>query len=367
MDKSTIAAGYPRALLDFAASKGAVREVLIERAGLRAHDLDDPDNRTPLSHYLALFEVGIELTGEPALALQFGEAVRMQEISIVGLICEACKTTAEVGPQLNRYARLVIDEDSGRPPDLLGAFRDEDGLWLEGPSDTFVRSRFMAEAEIVRLTCNARAMFGSHPFFKERPFPRAVRFTHTEPSYRSEYDRIFQAPITFGSDRNAILTDEEFLSLTQPPTNRYVFGILSTRARDLLRDLEESKTVRGQVERLLIPILHTGELSMDRIAKNMGLSRQTLYRRLKAEGVSYDQVLDELRRTMALHFLNGRRASVNETAYLVGFSHPAAFSRAFKRWTGKSPRAARLERRPGDETRSARHRIKSVGRKQRLP
>ncbi len=73
------------------------------------------------------------------------------------------------------------------------------------------------------------------------------------------------------------------------------------------------------------------------IAGKLGLSRQTLFRRLRAEGVTFERVLDELRHTLALHYLQGQKVSVNETAYLVGFSDPAAFSRAFKRWTGSRP------------------------------
>jgi AraC-like DNA-binding protein len=67
---------------------------------------------------------------------------------------------------------------------------------------------------------------------------------------------------------------------------------------------------------------------------------------LKAEGATFEKVLDELRHKMALHYLSGNKVSVSETAYLVGFSEPAAFSRAFKRWTGSSPRAARLKSGP---------------------
>ena len=70
----------------------------------------------------------------------------------------------------------------------------------------------------------------------------------------------------------------------------------------------------------------------------MGLSHDTLYRKLKEEGVTYEKLLDELRHKMALHYLNGKKVSVNETAYLVGFSDASAFSRAFRRWTGASPR-----------------------------
>ena len=77
---------------------------------------------------------------------------------------------------------------------------------------------------------------------------------------------------------------------------------------------------------------------MDMIAVKLGFSRQTLFRQLKAEGVTFEEVLDELRQGLALHYLSEKKVPVNETAYLLGFSEPAAFSRAFKRWTGSSPR-----------------------------
>jgi len=170
-----------------------------------------------------------------------------------------------------------------------------------------------------------------------KQFVKAVHVTHAAPPYRAEYDRIFQVPVVFESDRNALLTDEAWMSLRSSLPSRYVFGVLSDRADALLKTLESRQSTRGRVESLLMPVLHTGEASMSTIAGKMGLSRQTLFRKLKSEGVTYEKVLDELRQTMALDYLNGKKVSVNETAYLVGFSDPAAFSRAFKRWTGRSP------------------------------
>ncbi len=93
---------------------------------------------------------------------------------------------------------------------------------------------------------------------------------------------------------------------------------------------------RNELERRLEPLLASGTIGIDRVARDLGYSRQTLYRRLKAEGITYEQLLDGLRRRIALRFM-GEGLSVKDAAYRLGFSDPAAFSRAFKRWTGKSP------------------------------
>lgn len=337
----TFAAGYAKGLLNFAVSKGADRGELLRRAKLETCDLEDPDNRIPIESYVALMDAGAELTGEAALALKYGQTVRMQELSIVGLICEACETTIDVGAQLNRYGRLVYDTSYGRPADVIRLARDEAGVWMEGVNEIFASHPFVAESEFARLVWNIKAMFGATAYLKEHPFPLEVHFAHPAPSYRAEFEDIFNAPVVFGAKWNALRFHEGFLTLRHPPINRYVFGVLSDKANALLKSLENSKTVRGQVEGLLIPDLHKGDPSVERIAEKMGLSRQTLYRKLKAEGATFEKLLDELRHKMALHYLNGKKVSVNETAYLVGFSDPSAFSRAFKRWTGSSPRAMR--------------------------
>lgn len=93
---------------------------------------------------------------------------------------------------------------------------------------------------------------------------------------------------------------------------------------------------RAEVEKRLEPLLASGEVRIERLARDLGFGRQTLYRRLKAEGITYAQVLDGLRHRLALRFI-GEGSTVKETAYRLGFSDPAAFSRAFKRWTGRSP------------------------------
>lgn len=103
------------------------------------------------------------------------------------------------------------------------------------------------------------------------------------------------------------------------------------------RETGEPGRFRREVERRLEPLLAGGPISIDAVARTLGLSRQTLYRRLRAEGTTFAELLDGLRRRLALTLIRDERVPVKEAAWRLGFSDPAAFSRAFKRWTGRSP------------------------------
>lgn len=343
MPNASVAAGYPKALLDFAVSRGADRRTLIERSQIGPEDLRNRDNRIPLAKYLALLNAGIELCKEPALSLLFGEAVKIQEISIVGLLGEAFENVESRRRNMSRYVNLALDPDDGQSADAIEVVLENGDLSLRFNSSIYIDNPLLTESGFARFVCTGRAFLASMPNFAHLQFPKAIYFTHPEPSYRKEYDRIFGVPLFFGSDRNALLIDGAFANLTPPRANPYLTEVLSAHAEELLKTLKSSKTMRGKVENLLLASLHKGPQSMEIIASKMGLSRPTLFRKLKAEGLTFGKVLDELRHRMALHYLKHKKASINETAYLVGFSEPAAFSRAFKRWTGSSPRTARLK------------------------
>ncbi len=113
--------------------------------------------------------------------------------------------------------------------------------------------------------------------------------------------------------------------------------MLNQHAENLMQELNASDTLRGQIEQMLLQALHTGDISMEQVADLMGVSRATLFRRLETERINFKQLLDKLRHTMALHYLEGGKTTVNEVAYLVGYSEASSFSQAFKRWTGKAP------------------------------
>lgn len=338
MSEPTVSAGYAKALLDFAVGRGADEAILLYRAGIAAEALADQDNRLPFARYVTLMRAATEMTGNPALALEFGAESDFRKWSVVGLIAHASATMLEAAAQLNRYGGLVVEVDvAGGGPRFNQIMKDGE-LWMIDCRNDPNAFPELTESTWSRFICSSRQNF------PHATFALAAHVTHPAPPHREAYERLWQVPVTFASAWNAIKVHSAWPMLKIDGGDRYVFGVFAEKADALLRELQASKTERGRVENLLLPVLHTGEISMEAVAVKMGVSRQTLYRNLKMEGVTFEQVLDRLRHRMALDYLQTRKVSVNETAYLVGFSDPAGFSRAFKRWTGVSPRDARTQK-----------------------
>lgn len=331
MTDLTTSAGIVAGLIAFAVDRGAERAALMTKTGVQPVDLEDADSRLPFETYMVLMRAAQDLCGDPALALHFGEAVDLAEMSIVGLIMNASATMGDAFAQMQRLNRLTLEtEGLSEGPRFELNMRDGQLWMVDTRTDPDVFPE-LSEGAFARLACGPRR-------FLPKPHVLEVQFTHKAPAYRAEYDRIFQCPVTFSSGWNAMRLDPQIATWPVALQPRYVFGVLTQRADDLLQELLDQKTVRGRVEAVLLPLLHTGDVSADSVARTLGFSRQTLFRKLKSENASFEQLLDALRLRMSLRYLAGARVSVNETAYLVGFSEPAAFSRAFKRWTGKSPR-----------------------------
>lgn len=330
----TASAGLISGLLDYAASRGADRSALASQAGIDARLLEDPDNRVPFAHYAALIKEATALLKDSAFALRYGEAVDMSEVSIVGLIMNASETMAEAFGQLQRFGQLALEVEGAG--ERFGTAIRDGHLWIVDRRLNPNSFPQLSEITLARLACGPRRFLPQSHIVE-------VHFTHPAPAYRDEYARVFECEVVFDSDWNAMRMHPEAAGWRVALQPRYVFGVLTERADMLLRSLEDSRSMRAQVERIVLPALHKGDANADSVAAAMGFSRQTLFRRLKEEGLTYEEVVDDLRHRMTMHYLEGKRASINEVAYLVGFSDRASFSRAFKRWTGKNPGEVRAQ------------------------
>jgi AraC-like DNA-binding protein len=319
MDERTVGAIAARALMDFALSKGCSVAVLTARSGIKLKELRDVENRIPFARYVALMRAGKELCNDPAFALHFGESAEGAEATFACMMSIFSPTIAE---------SLANDDDLSN--DSLQMTRNGDEVWfVETRNDDFPEG---AESRYARTVCASRLLF------PESELVKAVHFTHAEPPYRAEYDRIFRMPIVFGSDHNAMVTDAAWLDQRLQAPSRQVFEIVKARADTLLQRVESAHSTRGRVEALLTNHLHTADVSIDAVAGKLGMGRHTLFRKLRAEDVTFKEVLNELRHKLATQYLSEKKLAVSETAYLLGFSDPTAFSRAYKRWAGHSPR-----------------------------
>jgi AraC-like DNA-binding protein len=170
-----------------------------------------------------------------------------------------------------------------------------------------------------------------------------IELRRARPPIIDDYERIWRAPLRFGAEQNRLIFDadsiERVLDTGNPELARQSDAISS---RYLAR-IERSNVV-ARVREVLTQRLQGGEPSQEEVAEVLNVSARTLQRKLGDSGTTFKEILDETRHAMAVACLSSPEHSVSEITYLLGFSCSSSFTRAFRRWTGRSPSDWRLER-----------------------
>lgn len=335
MTDQTMAAGFAAAFTNYACDKGASREALLAESGLTDEDLSDQDNRISVASYHALIGAAMRQTGDSALLLRHTLDSRLETISVVGQIVHTSASLGHSIAQLNRYLHLISDVNLPPGQERFELLQTDAGLWivdhLEVPEEQYLG----VEASFARFISEFRRSF------PDATFEVGMEVTYPPPPHADQYPALFRVPVEFNASRNALEIDPVWNSPETEfePGNAYAFGIFTRHADEMLAALRADSSIRAQIEAQILPKMHEGSISMDKVANDIAMSRQTLYRRLKDEGITFAEVHDDLRQRMAIEYLEGQKVTVNETAYLLGFSEASSFVRAFKRWTGLSPTA----------------------------
>ena len=335
MPEQTMAAGFAASFADYACKNGATRDVLLSAGGLTEADLSDQDNRIPEAAYRSMIGAAIAQTGDTSLLLRHTLETRLETISVVGQIVHTSSSFRHSIEQLNRYLHLMA---SGKLPYGTSRFeilKQEGGLWIVDHLPALPEAYLATEASFARFISEFRRSF------PDATFEVALEVTYPPPPHVDQYPELFRIPVEFNASRNALQIDPIWDSPETEfePGNAYAFGIFTRHADEMLAKLRAQTSIRAQIEAQILPKMHEGAISMDKVASDMAMSRRTLHRRLKEEDVTFAEVHDDLRQRMAMEYLEGQKVTVNETAYLLGFSEASSFVRAFKRWTGKSPTA----------------------------
>ncbi len=164
-----------------------------------------------------------------------------------------------------------------------------------------------------------------------------ARFKHKAPQDVSEYKRIFNFPVSFGKSTNALLFDKKYLELPVVLPDKELLYVFENHAEDVLIKLSNNESITRKVSSFLVKMIHDKPPTLETVAKKFFMSVRKLQLLLENEGTTYKNILNTIRKELAFNYLRDNQISVAEVSYLLGFSEPSAFHRAFKKWTGKTP------------------------------
>lgn len=179
-----------------------------------------------------------------------------------------------------------------------------------------------------------------------RIVPTRARLTHRRSSHGgSELAEYFGGHITFGAREDQLTFVGSIKNIAITSADPYLNEILVANCEQALSHRPKNRgTLRSAVENAIVPLLPHGKVRAAEIAARLGLSQRTSARRLALEGVTFSEVLESLRGDLARQYLSDPNLSISRIAWLLGYEEVSAFTRAFKRRTGKTPREARQTR-----------------------
>ena len=333
-----IRAGSALGVLEAVGARGASVERVLAAADLGAADLADPDRMLDLTRVLRLLAAAAREMGDDAFGLHFG--LEWDLGGGLGVLSYAVLNAPTVETALRNFERYARARMPGGRIGLVRA-RGEALLAYElGVPDAEVARQHAEGSAVVGLRI-LRTLIG--PGFR----PLRVLFAHRRPRDTSEHARIFGAPVSFGERFDAALSfPPQHLERRVSGADRRLLPIVERHLDDLLTGGEKDAWLQ-QLRTRIAESLCDGAPDLALVARQLGMSVRTFQRRLDAHGVVWKALVAEVRRELAQRYLAEGSASLTEIAFLLGYSELSAFDRAFRRWTGSTPLAARRVLRSG--------------------
>jgi AraC-like DNA-binding protein len=322
---STLAT-WSATILRALAAHGLDAAAVAARAGIDPEKLD-ADARVPRAALNRLWDLAVAESGDPAFGLEASRFAAQTTFHALGYAVLASVTVKEAFERIIRYRRLIGDVLNLRLVDVGDRYRFQIDVSAQ-PGIPFQAVDAIAATCVrqVRLLHTPRACN-----------PLLVTFARPEPDDTRPYQRIFRAPVHFGATVNALEYARADVEDRLPTGNAELARENDQVLVRYLARLEGSR-VATRVQQALLDALPDGAPSKTTIARGIGMSARNLQRHLAEEGTSFKELLNEARVTLGRNYVEEGRLSVTEIAFVLGFADTSTFSRAFKRWTGKSPR-----------------------------
>lgn len=304
-------------------------------AFLRSLNLDpqmvkSPDTQLPIETYLLIQDEAAEYINDRCFGLHMGEFAEAGSWSILGYLMMNCKTLGEAMEKSGRYSRIIGNLIEARAEMRLNKIRVVFFTLPHAPS----MSRHCFEATLSSTVRMIRNLTGI------RLSPLEVTFVSPKPDSIAEYERVFSCPVRFGQKENSLTFD---WSIIHTPILMPSPGLLEhfeRYAQEFMVQLERNDEHTRAVTRIILSRLDDEDLTIEKVAREMTVSVRTLQKRLEDEGVVFSDLLKDIRQRLAQKYLR-ENYTVEQITYLLGFSEPSAFRKAFKKWLGVTPREYR--------------------------
>ena len=294
-------------------------DALLSDVGLSRRDLDDPDARVSCEIAGSLIARAQQKRFTPNLGLAMAVATPLGAYPLLDYLVLTSDTVGDALTQLARYLRIT---DS---PVAIDVHDEDDPVRVEIRTVSAFGYEFEAALIVLRLRDEVDTFAAAGISFQHHPDDVAA------------FERLMACPVRTGASWNGVSIDRSTCRLPMRRRDPILRKFLGSQADAILASMPPRTGVAMDVRRALASQLTAGTARMSAIARQLGMSERTLQRRLADDGVSYQEVVEEVRRAAAGRYLDESPLAIGEIAYLLGYSEPAAFHRAFKRWYGTTP------------------------------
>lgn len=328
-------------MLAYATQRNVDPEQLCRLAGIDLTSLKQggPVRLTP-KQFTDLWLNVVYLSQDPLFGLHFGESLQLAALGIVGELIQNSRTIGEALTHAASFTALITDLTTMNITHTDQTFTvcfvpHADRQTVASPVFRQLMDLFMA---LVLHDVNGLVL--------AKMTPQAVQCPIDE-VHRREYERVLRCAALTTADTWSMVFDRQYWNEPILTANYELQGLLLQKASILVDTLLATRSIREHIGNFLLANAYLGVPSLETVAANLSTSPRSLQRKLREEGVTYQQVADAVRKSLALHYLNASRQPVKEIAYILGYNELSAFARAFKRWTGTTPVSYRQGLTPG--------------------
>jgi AraC-like DNA-binding protein len=324
-------AGVARLIVARLKSAGVPVAPLLKRVGLTPELIAEPDGRLSVRSQITLLDEAAIALKDDCIGFTLARDCDPREMGLLYYVLASSQTLGDAVKRAARYSRINNEA-------LVVGYREGNRLIIS-----------LSYSGVPRHSCRHQIELGMFAALRicrvltgQSLVPQYFSISHYRSEGTSEMARFLGTEVQFGADRDEFALNLDARELPLIHSDPYLNDLLLKYCEAALANRRDDKAqLRTRVENAISSVLPHGRVLVEDIARSLGMSERTLARKLSDEGLNFTEILQQMRRDLAVRYLDDPRLPVSKIAWLLGFREVSTFTHAFKRWTGKAPRQMR--------------------------